>query len=240
MGYEIAQSADGAVSVYGNGDDLFRLNLNLRTANRVLIHLLTTDAPTFDALYDGVTEFPWEDYLSKHTKFNVTKISSVKSALFSKSDCQSIIKKAIADRLMKHYGIKRLPEDGPYYQLFVTIKNDVASLYFNTSGERLHRRGYRLAAGAAPLKETLAAGIVLLSRYDGSRQFVDFMCGSGTFLIEAALIASNTPPGILRNFAFEEWGILNPKARESILLEATAKINPLRFDSWVRTLTETF
>ncbi len=222
LGFEIEKSANGAVSIKGDITDVYRLNLWLRTANRVLIDLVSFPANTFDELFDRVKEFSWELYLDKQSAFNVSKITCVKSKLFSKSDCQSIIKKAIVERLRSKFNCDRLPETGAYYPIFATIKNDVAHLYFNTSGASLHRRGYRISAGEAPLKETLAAGIIRLSGYDGTQQFADFMCGSGTFIIEAAMIAANIPPGLSRKFAFEKWELLTQDDKNKILSEAAA------------------
>ena len=224
LGYDIENSADGAVTIKGDITDVYRLNLWLRTANRVLIDLVGFPAHTFDELFDRVKDFSWELYLDKQSAFNVSKITCVKSKLFSKSDCQSIIKKAIVERLRKKYNCDRLPETGAYYPIFATIKKDIAHLYFNTSGASLHRRGYRLAAGEAPLKETLAAGIIRLSGYEGTQQFADVMCGSGTFVIEAAMIAANMPPGLKRTFAFEGWGLLKEEDKKRILTEAKENI----------------
>ncbi len=225
LGYEIEQSADGAVSIRGGINDVYKLNLWLRTANRVLIHIADFPANTFDELFDHVKEIPWENYLKSDSKFDVSKINCVKSKLFSKSDCQSIIKKAMIERLKKKFKVERMPESGPNFPLFVNIKNDVAHLFLNTSGESLHRRGYRLQAGEAPLKETLAAGIIRLIGYEGGmQQFADIMCGSGTFVIEAAMIAANMPPGLNRSFAFEEWGWMKAEDKERILAEAKENI----------------
>ena len=220
LGYEIKKSSDGAVTILGDINDVYRLNLWLRTANRVLIHIATFPANSFDELYDNVKLVEWENYFKKNDKCNVSKISCVKSKLFSKSDSQRIIKKAIVDRLCTKYKTKRLPENASVYPLFVTIKNDICTLSLNTSGESLHRRGYRLSAGEAPMKETLAAGIIRLAGYEGNCQFADFMCGSGTFIIEAALIAGNIAPGKNRSFAFEDWNIISQKDKDAILGEA--------------------
>ncbi|MFA0816478.1 MAG: class I SAM-dependent RNA methyltransferase [Anaerofustis sp.] len=221
LGYEIAASSDGAVSIEGTIQDVDRLNLWLRTANRVLLPVAEFSALTFDELFDGTNAVHWEEFLPKDAKFNVAKISCVKSNLFSKSDCQSIIKKAAVERLKQVHGLNRMPESGADFPLFATIKNNRVSLSINTSGESLHRRGYRLSAGEAPIKETLAAGIIYLSGYDGSQQFADIMCGSGTFVTEAAMMASHTPPGLHRKFAFEAWGWHDDV--QSLLLREEAK-----------------
>ncbi len=224
LGYEIVSSADGAVTVSGGITDIHKLNLWLRTANRVLIHAGSIPAETFDELFDGVMAIAWENYIPKNGKFNVTRISSAKSKLFSLSDSQRIIKKAMVERLRAAYKTQLLPETGADYPVIVSIKNDVAHLYLNTSGESLHRRGYRIQAGEAPLKETLAAGIIRLTGFDGTQQFADFMCGSGTIVIEAALIGANIPPGLNRSFAFEAWGLLSDTDKNRALEEAKAGI----------------
>lgn len=222
LGYEIASSSDGAVSIKGDITDIYKLNLWLRTANRVLICIGDIAANTFDELFDNVKTLNWEDYIPRDGKFDVSRINSVKSKLFSLSDSQRIIKKAVVERLKAAYKTNTLPETKANYPIFATIKNDVAHLFLNTSGESLHRRGYRLQAGEAPLKETLAAGMIRLSGYDGTQQFADIMCGSGTLVIEAALIAANIPPGYKRNFALEDWGLLKAEDKARIRSEAEA------------------
>ena len=223
LGYEIAESSEGAVKIYGDITDVYRLNIWLRTSNRVLIQLGEGKAESFDELFELVKSIDWASYLPSDAKCNVSKITCVKSKLFSKSDCQRIIKKALSERLSKSYGFTRLPETGAEYPLFVTIKNDHVQLNLNTSGESLHRRGYRLAKGEAPLKETLAAGIILLSYYHGQCEFADIMCGSGTIIIEAALIAANRPPGINRQFAFEKWDLLTEKDQNNVKMEIESR-----------------
>ena len=192
--------------VYFSGDalDTARANVNLRIGERVLIELGRFDAPTFDALFEGTKALPWESVLPKNAAFPV-KGHSLNSALFSVSDCQKIIKKAIAERLKSVYGLAWFPEDGPLYQVQFAIMKDRASLCIDTSGEGLHKRGYRPAHNAAPLKETMAAALVTLSGYRGREDFCDPFCGSGTIPIEAALIARNRAPGLSRDFPAMRW-----------------------------------
>jgi putative N6-adenine-specific DNA methylase len=224
LGYAPAAVSDGAVEVSGTREDMLVLNMSLRCCNRVLLHMGTCRTETFDDLYDAAFGLPWEEIIAKDGKFDVAKITCVKSRLMSKTDAQRIIKKAVVDRLKSRYKAQTLPENGPAYQIYIKIKNDMCAFYLNTSGESLHKRGYRARQVEAPLKETLAAGIILLSGYDGTQPFADIMCGSGTFVIEAALIASNTPPGLRRSFAFESWGLLEKEACLRIRCEAEAKI----------------
>ncbi len=227
LGYEIAKSAEGFVSVYGDMNDVYRLNLSLRTATRVLIELGEFEAKSFDELFDNVNSLHFAEFLPKNAKFDVEKISSVKSALFSKSDCQRIIKKAAVESMKRDHKTGKLPESGAKYPIYAYIRNDIAKICLNTSGESLHKRGYRLDQGKAPLKEDLAAGLVLLSGYYGREVLADIMCGSGTILIEGAMVASNTPPGINRNFGFEEWSVFDKNDYSLVREELISKIRPV-------------
>ena len=205
LGYEIHSSENGSVKIKGSISDAYNLNLHLRTATRVLIEVCEFKAETFDELFEGIYAAEWGDFLPVNAVFNVEKITTVRSKLFSKSDCQRVIKKACAEKLKKAYHAGTLRESGANYPVFASIKNNIARIYLNTSGDGLHKRGYRLNKGKAPLAETMAAAIVLLSGYTGQRELADFMCGSGTVPIEAALIASNIPAGINRAFLMESW-----------------------------------
>ncbi|NLW69687.1 MAG: class I SAM-dependent RNA methyltransferase [Eubacteriaceae bacterium] len=224
QGHGIENTTNGAVCIKGSYKDAFLLNMNLRTANRVLIKITEGKAATFDELFDFVYSVEWKDFLPKDAKFDVQKITSVSSALFSLRDCQSIIKKAAVEKMKASYRTSLIPESGAYFPLEVRIKNDIAEIYLNTSGESLDKRGYRLNKGVSPLNETLAAGIALISGYTGKCEFADFMCGSGTIAIEAAMIASDMPPGLGRSFAMEQWkalpegeiALLRQQAREKI------------------------
>ena len=195
---------NGRVYFTGNDAALARANINLRIGERVLIELGRFDALSFDQLFEGTKALPWESLLPKDAAFPV-KGYSLNSRLFSVSDCQKIIKKAIAERLKSVYGIGWFPETGPLYQVQFSIMKDRVSLCVDTSGDGLHKRGYRPAHNAAPLKETMAAAMVKLSRYRGREDFCDPFCGSGTIPIEAALIAKNRAPGLYRRFTAMDW-----------------------------------
>lgn len=204
LGMEDVSVVNGRVFFTGTVKDMARANIWLRTAERVLIVMGTFKALTFDDLFEGVKAIEWEKYLPKDAKFPV-KGHCLDSKLMSVPDCQAIIKKASADRLGSIYKLARMPETGHTYQVRFSIMNDTATIYLDTSGAGLHKRGYRALSNEAPLKETLAAGMVILSRYRGRDEFVDPFCGSGTIPIEAALIAKNRAPGLLRSFDFEQW-----------------------------------
>lgn len=205
LGYGVVSSGDGLISTEGTVTDALRLNICLRSANRVLVGVGSFPARSFDELFDATGSLPWEEFIPPDGRFNVEKITSVGSALFSKSDCQRIIKKAAAERLKQAHRKNVLPESGSNYPIFVQIKNDTVSIYLNSSGEGLNRRGYRLNKGQAPLMETLASSLVMLSGWRGGIDLADVFCGSGTIAIEAAMIATGTPPGINRSFAMDEW-----------------------------------
>ena len=192
--------------VYFSGDDgaIARANINLRIGERVLIELGRFEALSFEQLFQGVKALPWESLIPADGAFPV-KGYSLNSKLFSISDCQKIIKKAIVERLKSVYGIEWFQETGGLYQVQFSIMKDKVSLCIDTSGEGLHKRGYRPAHNAAPLKETMAAAMVTLSRYRGRDDFCDPFCGSGTIPIEAALIAKNRAPGLYRRFAAMSW-----------------------------------
>lgn len=194
----------GRVLCTGSLADLPRLNLNLRTGERVLLVLGSFIAVDFDSLFEGVKALPWEDYIPQNCAFPV-KGHSLNSALHSIPACQSIVKKAVADRLGGAYGLETLPEDGPLFQIQFSIMKDKVTLMLDTSGQGLHKRGYRAVGVVAPLRETLAAAMVLLSRYRGREAFCDPFCGSGTIAIEAALIAKNRAPGLDRSFSSQRW-----------------------------------
>ena len=198
------RSENGRVYFSGGESELARANINLRIGERVLIEIGAFDAETFDQLFEGTKALPWESIIPSDGAFPV-KGYSLNSKLFSVSDCQKIIKKAVVERLKKVYSIEWFPENGALYQIQFSIMKDHVSLCIDTSGDGLHKRGYRPAHNAAPLKETMAAAMVKLSRYRGRDEFCDPFCGSGTIPIEAALIAKNRAPGLNRGFTAMNW-----------------------------------
>lgn len=204
------RAENGRVLCAGTERDLPRLNLNVRTGERVLLVLGTFPARDFDALFEGTRALPWERFIPREGQFPV-KGHCLNSALHSVPACQSIVKKAVAARLGSKYGLHTLPETGALYQVQFAIMNDEAVLMLDTSGPGLHKRGYRAQGVAAPLRETLAAGLVLLSRYRGKDPLCDPFCGSGTIPIEAALVARNRAPGLNRSFSAQKWGWLDKK-----------------------------
>ena len=208
LGLPSVQAENGRVLCTGTEGDLPRLNLNLRTGERVLLVLGTFPAENFDALFEGTRALPWERFIPREGRFPV-KGHSLNSALHSVPACQAIVKKAVAARLGEAYGLNTLPETGALYQLQFAIMKDTATLMLDTSGAGLHKRGYRAQGVAAPLRETLAAAMVLLSRYRGRDPLCDPFCGSGTIPIEAALIARNRAPGLNRSFSAQKWGWLD-------------------------------
>lgn len=211
LGYEISEVEDGRVSFYGDADAVCRANIFLRTAERVLLKVGSFRALTFEELFDRTKELPWERYIPKNGKFWVTKAASVKSKLFSPSDIQSIMKKAMVKRLQERYHMEWFPEDGASYPVRVFLMKDTVTVGIDTSGVSLHKRGYREVSGKAPITETLAAALILLTPWRKDRILVDPFCGSGTFPIEAAMMAANIAPGMNRSFTAENWDNLIPK-----------------------------
>ena len=204
LGLEDVRAETGRVLCRGTLGDIPRLNLNLRCGERVLLLLGQFPARSFEALFQAVRDVAWEDFIPRDGQFPV-KGHALSSQLHSVPDCQKIVKKAAAERLGRVYGLERLPETGEKYQIQFAILHDQCSLYLDTTGPGLHKRGYRAVGVAAPLRETLAAAMVLLSRYRGRDPFCDPFCGSGTIPIEAALIAKNRAPGLNRSFSAQRW-----------------------------------
>ena len=204
---------NGRVYFSGGDAELARANICLRIGERVLIELGSFEARSFDELFEGTKALPWEAMLPSDAAFPV-KGYSLNSTLFSVSDCQKIIKKAIVERLKSVYGLEWFPETGALYQIQFSIMKDRVSLCIDTSGDGLHKRGYRPAHNAAPLKETMAAAMVKFSRYLGRDDFCDPFCGSGTIPIEAALIAKNRAPGLNRSFTAQRWQSIPPRVWE--------------------------
>lgn len=211
LGYNILQVEDGRITFEGDAEAICRGNIFLRTTERVLLKIGKFHAETFEELFQGIKALPWEGYIPADGKFWVTKASSVKSKLFSSKDIQSIVKKAMAEKLKMEYHMDWFPEDGPSYPVRIFLYKDEVTVTLDTSGESLHKRGYRYLCGKAPLTETLAAALLLLTPWKADRILVDPMCGSGTFLIEAAMIAANIAPGMRRHFLSETWGNLIDK-----------------------------
>ncbi len=205
LGYEISLVEDGRVTFIGDDEAICRANVFLRTAERVLLKAGSFKAETFEELFQGTRNIPWEDFIPEDGKFWVTKASSIKSKLFSPSDIQSIMKKAMVERLKNRYGVTWFPENGASYPLRVFLYKDMVTVGIDTSGESLHKRGYRTLASKAPITETLAAALILLTPWNRDRILVDPFCGSGTFLIEAAMMAAKMAPGMNRSFLAEEW-----------------------------------
>lgn len=211
LGYEIAQVEDGKVTFYGDAEAICRANIFLRTAERVLLKAGSFRATTFEELFQGTKAIPWEEYIPQDGKFWVTKANSIKSKLFSPSDIQSIMKKAMVERMKQGYGTGQFPETGSSYPLRVSLYKDVVTVGIDTSGDSLHKRGYRKLTSKAPITETLAAALILLTPWNKDRILVDPFCGSGTFPIEAAMIAANMAPGMNRSFLSEDWKNLIPR-----------------------------
>lgn len=220
LGYEPSGAEYGRIRFAGDMRDAARANVFLRTAGRVRIELARFPARSFDELYDGVRALPWRAIMGAHAALTVTA-RSIHSALFSLSDIQRVTKKAAADSLAAAYGLRTLPEDGVRYSVEAGIADDVLTLVLDTSGEGLHKRGYRTLVGAAPIRETLAASIIAMSFWRPDRAFADPFTGSGTFPIEAAMIAAGMAPGENRHFAFERFEFAPPVLRD-VLEEARA------------------
>ncbi len=223
LGFEDISVTDGRVEFTADAEGIARANLNLRTAERVLIVLDSFRAVTFQQLIDGAEKIPFEEYIGKKDAFPV-KGWSLNSQLHSVPDCQSIIKKAAVKRLSRKYGVAWLEESGPTIQIQFSINKDIATIMLDTSGMALHKRGYRKVANLAPIRETLAAGILDIARIYPDTQLYDPFCGSGTFLIEAAYKAKNIAPGIYRRFAAEKWDSLPSKIWQTSREEAIEKI----------------
>ena len=211
LGYEISQVEDGRVTFLGDDEAICRANVFLRTAERVLLKVGSFPAGTFEELFQGTKSIPWEEYIPKDGKFWVAKASSIKRRLFSPSDIQSIMKKAMVERMKSHYGVSWFPETGAAFPIRVFLYKDMVTVGIDTTGESLHKRGYRTLTSKAPITETLAAALIMLTPWKADRILVDPFCGSGTFPIEAAMIAANMAPGMNRSFLSEDWNGLIPK-----------------------------
>lgn len=212
LGYEVTEVVDGRVSFKGSAEAIARCNVFLRTTERVMLKVGSFKAVTFDELFEKTKSLPWENFIPKDGKFWVKKASSIKSRLFSPSDIQRIVKKAIVDRLSGKYNLLRFPEDGSEYPIRITILKDEVTIGLDTSGESLHKRGYRKLTVKAPITETLAAALISLTPWKKDRLLIDPFCGSGTIPIEAAMIGLNIAPGIKREFQAMTWDNILPKS----------------------------
>ena len=226
LGYEIERVEDGRVTFVGDADAVCRANIHLRTAERVLICVGRFKAFTYDELFEQVKACNWEEYIPVDGKFWVTKATSVNSKLFSPSDIQSIVKKAIVERMKRHYDVDWFEESGAEYPIRVFFNKDEATVCLDTTGDSLHKRGYRTQAGLAPISETLAAALIMLSPWHKDRILLDPFCGSGTIAIEAAMIAANIAPGMNRSFTAEKWtNFIDRQLWYDVIDEAEEEIN---------------
>lgn len=242
LGYEIVSVEDGRVTFKGGAEALVRANIFIRTAERIMLKVGSFRAVTFDELFEGTKALPWEKMIPKDGKFWVTKATTNKSKLFSGSDIQSIVKKAIVDRLKGIYHINWFEENGAEYPIRVFILKDIVTIALDTSGVSLHKRGYRQLVGKAPISETLAAALIMLTPWNKDRILVDPFCGSGTFPIEAAMIGANIAPGMNREFTAENWKNIVPKkvwyeavteAEDAILRDVKMNIQGYDLDSGI-------
>jgi putative N6-adenine-specific DNA methylase len=230
LGYGESAAENGKVSFSARAAAVARCNLWLRTADRLLVTLAELPASTFDELFAGVQGVAWEEFLPADARVVVTA-RSVKSRLTSLPSCQGTVKKAIVESLRRRYRRQWFPENGPLYAVEISIREDQGVLTLDTTGEGLHRRGYRLRAGAAPLRETLAAALVGLSRWDASRTLADHFCGSGTIAIEAAMAALGIAPGLKRSFTAETWPHLSTRLWQEAREEARGRAGAQRPES---------
>lgn len=211
LGYEITQVEDGRVTFLGDAEAVCRANIFLRTTERILIKAGCFRATSFEELFQGTKAIAWESYIPPDGKFWVKKAGSVKSKLFSPTDIQSVMKKAMVERMKQAYGRAVIPETGSSYPLRVFLYKDQVTVGLDTTGESLHKRGYRKLTSRAPIEETLAAALIMLTPWKKDRILVDPFCGSGTFPIEAAMMAANMAPGMNRSFLAEDWKELIPR-----------------------------
>jgi len=231
LGYDISKVEDGKVYFIGDEDAICRANVFLRTAERVLIKCATFEARSFEELFDRTYEVDWSQYIPKDGKFWVAKAASVNSKLFSPSDIQSIIKKAMVKNLSKEYGVEWFDEDGASFPFRVFIMKDVVTIGLDTTGESLHKRGYRKLVSKAPVAENLAAAMIMLTPWKKDRILIDPFCGSGTIPIEAAMIAANIAPGLNREFLSQDWDNLIKRKYWYDVIEEANDIVDLNIDT---------
>lgn len=226
LGYDILNVEDGRVTFYGDEEAICRGNVFLRTAERILIKVGAFKATTFEELFQGTKELLWEEYIPKDGKFWVAKAASVKSKLFSPSDIQSIMKKAMVERLKTVYKKSWFEESGESYPLRVFLFKDIVTVCLDTTGESLHKRGYRKLTAKAPIAENLAAALIMLTPWNKDRILIDPFCGSGTFPIEAAMMAAHMAPGMNRSFQGEKWEhIIGKKVWYDCMDEANEEVD---------------
>ncbi|MDY0010915.1 MAG: class I SAM-dependent RNA methyltransferase [Candidatus Izemoplasmatales bacterium] len=236
LGFEIIETENGKVTFKSDIRGIVKANLWLRCADRVLLKVAQFKAITFDELFEKTKKIDWSEFIPKNGRFPVDG-QSVKSTLFSISDSQAIVKKAIVENLKTKYKLEWFPEDGPVFNVKVSLLKDIATLTIDTSGNALHKRGYRQNAVIAPLKETLAAALVKLSFWNKDRVLIDPFCGSGTIAIEAALIGKNIAPGLYREFASMSWPLIENEiwkeaTREALtMIDNTSSIEILGYDN---------
>lgn len=239
LGYDVVKVEDGRVTFIGDAEAVCRANIFLRTAERILIKAGSFHAETFEELFQGTKSIPWEEMIPSDGKFWVTKAASVKSKLFSPSDIQSIMKKAMVERMKEVHHMEWFPESGASFPIRVFLMKDEVTAALDTTGESLHKRGYRKLTAKAPIAENLAAALIMFTPWKGDRILVDPFCGSGTFPIEAAMMAANIAPGMNRNFTAQSWMHLIPakewyeavdEAREEIVLDVHTDIQGYDID----------
>lgn len=239
LGYDVFKVEDGRVTFIGDEEAVCRANIYLRTAERILIKAGSFHAETFEELFQGTRNIPWEELIPADGRFWITKAASVKSKLFSPSDIQSIMKKAMVERMKEVYHVEWFPESGASFPVRVFLMKDEVTAALDTTGESLHKRGYRKLTARAPIAENLAAALIMLTPWKGDRILVDPFCGSGTFPIEAAMMAANIAPGMNRSFTARSWTHLIPErewkdvaeeAREEIREDVCTDIQGYDFD----------
>lgn len=228
LGYSGLTTENGKVSFEGDEKDIARCNVWLRTADRVLIEVARFKATDFEELFQGTLRVGWEEIVPLKGKMHITG-KSIKSKLFSVKDCQAIVKKAVVEAMKRRYRTSHFEESGPVYKIEVALLNDIATLTIDTTGPGLHKRGYREGTGEAPLRETLAAGLVMLSRWNPSVVLADPFCGSGTIPIEAAMIGKNIAPGLKRTFVSEEWHQIRKQVWDEVRNDTSALVKDSDF-----------
>ncbi len=231
LGYDVTEVSDGRVTFWGDEEALCRANIFLRTAERILIKIGSFHAETFEELFQGTQNLPWEQYIPSDGKFWVAKAASVKSKLFSPSDIQSIMKKAMVERLKRIYHISWFEENGESFPIRVFLMKDEVTVGLDSTGESLHKRGYRKLKAKAPIAENLAAAMILLTPWNKDRILVDPFCGSGTIPIEAAMMAANMAPGMNRSFTAEKWNHIVPKKNWYEALDEAREMIDLNIDT---------